>query len=222
LENPDEPARAHRNERYTPGRARESAESRSPPWLARSVARPCLRSSAALDAAGEDGVNMTIIVTGAAGFVGYFTAERLLKRGEAVIGVDDFNAYYEPGLKEARAARLSTHARFSMARMDVADAPAFAGLVKESGADKIVHLAAQAGVRYSMQAPFAYERSNIAGHLSVLEACRNARRSSTWSTHPPARSMAIAPSQGRFERTIRPMRRCRSMLRPNDRASFSA
>jgi UDP-glucuronate 4-epimerase len=174
LENPDEPARAHRNERYTPGRARESAESRSPPWLARSVARPCLRSSAALDAAGEDGVNMTIIVTGAAGFVGYFTAERLLKRGEAVIGVDDFNAYYEPGLKEARAARLSTHARFSMARMDVADAPAFAGLVKESGADKIVHLAAQAGVRYSMQAPFAYERSNIAGHLSVLEACRNA------------------------------------------------
>jgi UDP-glucuronate 4-epimerase len=116
---------------------------------------------------------MTIIVTGAAGFVGCFTAERLLQRGETVIGVDDFNAYYEMGLKEARAARLCAHSHFRMARLDVADAPAFAALVQESGADRIVHLAAQAGVRYSMEAPFAYERSNIAGHLSVMEACRH-------------------------------------------------
>jgi UDP-glucuronate 4-epimerase len=117
---------------------------------------------------------MTVIVTGAAGFVGCFVAERLLGRGEQVIGVDDFNAYYEVALKEARAARLGVHANFRMARLDIADAEAFTALVRESGADRIVHLAAQAGVRYSLDNPFAYERSNVRGHLSVLEACRHA------------------------------------------------
>jgi len=117
---------------------------------------------------------MTIIVTGAAGFVGCFTAERLLQRGERIIGVDVFHDYYDVGLKAARAARLAAFPNFSMARMDIADAPAFATLVKRSGADRIVHLAAQAGVRYSLDNPFAYERSNLAGHLSVLEACRHA------------------------------------------------
>ncbi len=115
-----------------------------------------------------------IIVTGAAGFVGYHVAERLLDRGAAVIGVDNFNAYYDPALKEARAARLAGRDGFTMVRMDIADHEAFAALVKTSGARQVIHLAAQAGVRYSIENPFAYERSNLAGHLSVLEACRHA------------------------------------------------
>ena len=115
-----------------------------------------------------------IIVTGAAGFIGMHVAERLLDRGETVIGVDVFNAYYDPALKEARAARLDGRDGFSMVRMDIAEHEAFAALVKTSGAKQIVHLAAQAGVRYSIENPFAYERSNLAGHLSVLEACRHA------------------------------------------------
>ena len=115
-----------------------------------------------------------IIVTGAAGFVGYHVAERLLYRGDAVIGVDVFNAYYDPALKEARARRLDARQGFTMLRMDIADHEAFAGLVKSSGASQVIHLAAQAGVRYSIENPFAYERSNLAGHLSVLEACRHA------------------------------------------------
>lgn len=119
---------------------------------------------------------MTILVTGAAGFIGAFVAERLLGRGETVVGVDVFNAYYDPALKEARAARLADKPRFRMVRMDLADAAAFGELVEESGADRVVHLAAQAGVRYSLENPFAYERSNLAGHLSVLEACRRAPR----------------------------------------------
>ena len=117
---------------------------------------------------------MTTIVTGSAGFIGASLAERLLGRGESVLGVDDFNDYYDPALKAARAARLQGRPGFRMVRMDIADAPALAALVKDSGADRVIHLAAQAGVRYSIDNPFAYERSNLAGHLSVLEACRHA------------------------------------------------
>ena len=115
-----------------------------------------------------------VIVTGAAGFIGRATAERLLDRGETVIGVDNFNAYYEPALKTDRAATLEGRAGFQMVRMDVADKDAFAALVRDSGAVRMVHLAAQAGVRYSIEAPFAYEHANLLGHLSVLEACRHA------------------------------------------------
>lgn len=118
---------------------------------------------------------MTIIVTGAAGFIGMHVAERLLDRGESVIGADSFNAYYDPALKAARAARLEGREGFRMARLDIAEAEAFRALVDETGADRIVHLAAQAGVRYSLENPFAYERSNLAGHLSVLEAARHAK-----------------------------------------------
>ncbi len=116
---------------------------------------------------------MTVIVTGAAGFIGSYTAQRLLDRGETVVGVDIFNDYYDPALKAARAAKLESQDRFRMVRMDIADADGFAALVKTSGAKRVVHLAAQAGVRYSLENPFAYERSNLAGHLSVLEACRH-------------------------------------------------
>jgi UDP-glucuronate 4-epimerase len=115
---------------------------------------------------------MTVIVTGAAGFVGFHTANRLLDRGEAVVGVDSFVEYYDPALKAARAALLEARPGFTMVRLDVADHEAFAALVARSGAKRIVHLAAQAGVRYSIDQPFAFERSNLAGHLSVLEAAR--------------------------------------------------
>ncbi|MFZ0266640.1 NAD-dependent epimerase/dehydratase family protein [Caulobacter sp.] len=114
-----------------------------------------------------------VIVTGAAGFIGMHVAERLLDRGETVIGVDVFNDYYDPTLKAARAARLDGRQGFSMVRMDIADDAAMMALVRDSGAKRIVHLAAQAGVRYSIENPFAYQRSNLAGHLSVLEAARH-------------------------------------------------
>ncbi len=115
-----------------------------------------------------------IIVTGAAGFIGRSVAERLLDRGEEVVGVDNFNSYYDPSLKEARVATLIERPGFRLDRMDIADADAMAALVRETGARRLVHLAAQAGVRYSLENPFAYEHSNVAGHLSVLEACRHA------------------------------------------------
>lgn len=114
-----------------------------------------------------------IIVTGAAGFIGMHTAERLLDRGETVIGVDVFNDYYDPALKEARAARLEGREGFRMVRADIADHEQMKALVADAGAERIVHLAAQAGVRYSIENPFAYERSNLAGHLSMLEAARH-------------------------------------------------
>ncbi|MDB5460216.1 MAG: NAD-dependent epimerase/dehydratase [Caulobacteraceae bacterium] len=115
---------------------------------------------------------MTVIVTGAAGFIGMHVCERLLSRGERVIGVDNFNAYYDPALKEARAARLAAYNGFEMARLDIADAAALETLARRAKPTCVVHLAAQAGVRYSLDNPFAYERSNLAGHLSVLELCR--------------------------------------------------
>ena len=115
-----------------------------------------------------------IIVTGAAGFIGHAVAHRLLARGEKVIGVDIVNDYYDPALKEARLATFEGLERFTFNRLDIADAAAMAQLVRDHGVRRVVHLAAQAGVRYSIENPFAYERSNLAGHLSVMEACRHA------------------------------------------------
>ena len=117
---------------------------------------------------------MTVIVTGAAGFIGQAVSRRLLDRGETVVGIDIFNSYYDPSLKEARAALLTDHPAFRLVRADIADAQQLEDLVRQSGARRMVHLAAQAGVRYSIENPFAYERSNLAGHLAVLEACRRA------------------------------------------------
>ena len=116
---------------------------------------------------------MTVVVTGAAGFVGMHVAERLQQRGETVVGVDDFNPYYDVALKALRAERLAPLPGFRMVRADIADAEAMAELVRTSGAKRVVHLAAQAGVRYSIENPFAYQRSNLQGHLSILEACRH-------------------------------------------------
>jgi len=114
-----------------------------------------------------------VLVTGAAGFVGHATAHRLLDRGEAVIGVDSLDPYYDPALKRTRLATLEARAGFAFHRLDIADAPAIAGLVRDRGIVRVVHLAAQAGVRHSLHHPFAYSHANLAGHLSVLEACRH-------------------------------------------------
>ena len=115
-----------------------------------------------------------IIVTGAAGFIGRAVAARLLERGDEVVGVDNFNAYYDPALKEARIATLARLPGFRLERIDIADSDAMAWLLRETGARRVVHLAAQAGVRYSLENPFSYEQANLKGHLSLLEACRHA------------------------------------------------
>ncbi len=115
-----------------------------------------------------------VLVTGVAGFIGRAVAERLLQRGDRVVGIDTLNDYYDPALKHARLATLRPCAGFLFVQMDVADAAALAQLVREHGVRRVVHLAAQAGVRYSIDAPFAYQHANLLGHLSVLEACRHA------------------------------------------------
>ncbi len=114
---------------------------------------------------------MTVLVTGAAGFIGYHTAEAILTAGRTVIGVDNLNDYYDQRLKAARLARLQAHPRFCFVRMDVADRSAMAALVAQIS--EIVHLAAQAGVRYSLIDPYTYVHSNVLGHLTVIEAARH-------------------------------------------------
>ena len=115
---------------------------------------------------------MRVLVTGAAGFIGYHVAERLLARGDEVIGLDNLNPYYDPTLKEARLARLRPHARFSFEKLDLADRAGMEALFARSKIQRVVHLAAQAGVRYSIENPHAYVDSNITGTLHVLEGCR--------------------------------------------------
>jgi UDP-glucuronate 4-epimerase len=119
-------------------------------------------------------MNSPILVTGAAGFIGSAVAHKLLDRGEEVIGVDSFYPYYDPALKEARSSLVCSRSGFKMIRADIADAETMASLVKKHRINKIVHLAAQAGVRYSIDEPFAYSHSNLHGHLSILEAARHA------------------------------------------------
>ena len=116
---------------------------------------------------------MKVLVTGAAGFIGFFTAKRLLERGDIVVGLDNFNDYYEVSLKEARASILDEFDGFAMARIDLADRNAMETLFAEEKFDKVVHLAAQAGVRYSLENPHAYIDSNVVGTLHVLEGCRH-------------------------------------------------
>ena len=114
---------------------------------------------------------MTILLTGAAGFIGMHVSLALLDRGETVIGIDNLNDYYDVSLKEARLARLTARENFSFVRGDIADLPTVMDAVK--GADRIVHLAAQAGVRYSLENPGAYIQANIVGHMNMLEAARS-------------------------------------------------
>jgi len=123
----------------------------------------------------EDAGAAPILVTGAAGFIGYHLADRLLAEGRPVLGVDNLNPYYDVALKEARLARLTGRPGFEFHRIDLADRESFAGLVEAHRPRRIVHLAAQPGVRYSLLNPHAYADANLVGFLNVLEACRAAR-----------------------------------------------
>jgi UDP-glucuronate 4-epimerase len=116
---------------------------------------------------------MRVLVTGAAGFIGYHVAERLLARGDEVIGLDNLNPYYDPTLKQARLARLQAHNGFRFELIDLADRGAMEALFTDGAFRRVVHLAAQAGVRYSVENPHAYADSNLTGTLNVLEGCRH-------------------------------------------------
>lgn len=117
---------------------------------------------------------MKVLLTGAAGFIGMHVAQRLLERGDEVVGLDNLNDYYDVRLKEARLARLTPHPAFRFVKMGVEDRPGMAALFAAEGFDRVVHLAAQAGVRYSLQNPNAYIDANIVGFMNVLEGCRHA------------------------------------------------
>src|SRR5690625_6334004 len=116
---------------------------------------------------------MRVLVTGAAGFIGARVAELLLERGDEVIGVDNVNAYYDPALKEARLERLGVHDGFRNLRIDIADAEPLRAAFKKEEPQRVVNLAAQAGVRYSLENPRAYVDSNVTGFLNILENCRH-------------------------------------------------
>ncbi len=116
---------------------------------------------------------MKVLVTGAAGFIGFFVAKRLLERGDEVVGLDNLNDYYDVRLKYARLALIESDPLFKFLKLDLEDNDGIAGLFEQEGFDRVVHLAAQAGVRYSLENPRAYIDSNIVGTLNVLEGCRH-------------------------------------------------
>ena len=127
---------------------------------------------------------MKVLVTGAAGFIGMHVVQRLAARGDQVVGIDNLNSYYEPALKAARLELLKPLPGFRFERLDIVDKPALDALFEGEKFDAVVHLAAQAGVRYSIDNPIAYGDSNLAGFLNVLEACR----------HHPVRHLVYASS----------------------------
>lgn len=116
---------------------------------------------------------MSYLITGAAGFIGYHLAKALLKRGETVVGIDNINDYYSVELKQARLGELETHKNFIFGKIDIANEVALDSFLEDKSFKKIIHLAAQAGVRYSLQNPRAYVQSNLVGHLNILELARN-------------------------------------------------
>ncbi|WP_309092036.1 NAD-dependent epimerase [Phenylobacterium sp.] len=115
---------------------------------------------------------MTVLVTGSAGFIGFHLSRRLLERGDEVVGIDDLNSYYDPSLKAARLAILEGYKGYRHAKLDLADREAVAALFAETRPAQVVNLAAQAGVRYSLEKPEAYVDSNVVGFLNILEGCR--------------------------------------------------
>ncbi len=135
---------------------------------------------------------MSVLVTGAAGFIGAAVAHALLARGERVIGIDNLNDYYDPGLKQARLKRLTGDfgGAFEFRKADFADPDALSHATDGADFDRIVHLGAQAGVRYSLENPSAYVQSNLVGHGNMLELARARAHRATSSTHHPRRSTA--------------------------------
>ncbi|MDT0619866.1 NAD-dependent epimerase [Salinisphaera sp. P385] len=143
---------------------------------------------------------MKVLVTGAAGFIGMHVSQRFLARGDTVVGLDNLNGYYDPSLKEARLAQLTPHEAFSFARLDVADAPGVAALFEREQFDRVVHLAAQAGVRHSLDAPQDYVDSNVTGTLNILEGCRHQKvthlvYASTSSVYGASTQMPFSPHE---------------------------
>lgn len=116
---------------------------------------------------------MKYLVTGAAGFIGMYTAKRLLDQGTEVVGLDNLNDYYDPALKEYRLAQLTQYPNFRFVKIDLADRDGMAHLFKAEQFTHVIHLAAQAGVRYSLENPFAYVDSNLVGIMTILEGCRH-------------------------------------------------
>ena len=144
---------------------------------------------------------MKLLVTGAAGFIGFHTAKLLLERGDEVVGLDNLNSYYDPALKEARLEILRGFERFRFIKADLADRSTMQALFRAEGFQRVVHLAAQAGVRYSLQNPHAYVHSNIVGFLEVIEGCRHTQvehlvYASTSSVYGANTRMPFAESQG--------------------------
>ena len=150
---------------------------------------------------------MAVLVTGAAGFIGAATSRALLERGDEVVGIDNINDYYDPQLKQARLDRLQRQFgnRFRFERIDFADADALKSFTDTVDFEGIVHLGAQAGVRYSLENPSAYVQSNLVGHCNMLELARHRGRG-IWSMPPPLRSMEATracPSASRTGSTTR-------------------
>ena len=118
---------------------------------------------------------MKLLVTGAAGFIGFHTSKLLLERGDEVVGLDNLNEYYDVTLKHSRLAVLARYPRFKFVKLDLTDRPGMAALFAGEKFERVIHLGAQAGVRYSIENPFAYIDSNVQGTMTVLEGCRHNR-----------------------------------------------
>ena len=118
---------------------------------------------------------MKLLVTGAAGFIGMHSCKRLLERGHKVFGIDNLNAYYDPALKRARLEQLRSFPEFSFEKLEIADEHVLGAVFESRRFDAVLHLAAQAGVRYSLENPMAYVSSNVAGFLNIVEGCRKAK-----------------------------------------------
>jgi UDP-glucuronate 4-epimerase len=142
-----------------------------------------------------------LLVTGAAGFIGYHTAKLLLERGDEVVGLDNLNDYYDPALKNARLDILKAYERFRFIKADLADRTAMQAVFRAHKFQRVVHLGAQAGVRYSLENPHAYVQSNIVGFLEVIEGCRHAQvehlvYASTSSVYGANTQMPFSERQG--------------------------
>ena len=149
----------------------------------------------------HDSLAMNTLVTGTAGFIGFHVAETLLARGDTVAGVDVVNAYYDVRLKEARLDRLKTRAGFTEIRLDIADRAGLAAAFARHRPQRVIHLAAQAGVRYSVENPHAYVDSNLIGFVNILECCRHGGvehlvYASTSSVYGANQAMPFSERQG--------------------------